>query len=260
MAEFSIAELFDLSGQCAIVTGAAQGIGQAIAYRLAEAGAAVLLAGHNEKGLAESTATIAANGGKAAFIVADIDKIADVDTIVQTAVKHFGGIDILVNCAGGMHPFTPALEITEETWHKTLDRNLKGSFFLAQRAARQMIAAGKGGRIINIASIAALRPDPQLAVYSASKAAVVSLTKTLANEFGRHGILVNTIAPGPIMTPNTAASYQIPEIKQIVAQRIPLGHVGKPADIANAVLFVASRAASNMHGSLLVVDGGMLGT
>lgn len=260
MAKLALAELFNLSDKSAIVTGAAQGIGQATAFRLAEAGASVLLAGHNAQALEQSAATIAASGGKAAWIFADVLKMGDLDTVVQKAMDAFGSIDILVNCAGGAHPFTPALEITEETWDKTLDRNLKGSFFLAQKVARQMIAAGRGGRIINVASIAGLKPDPQLADYNASKAGLVSLTKSLAAEFGQHRILVNTVAPGPIMTPNSAAFYQMPEIQQIISRRTPLGHVGQPDDVANAVLYFASHAAKHVTGSLLVVDGGMMTT
>jgi 2-deoxy-D-gluconate 3-dehydrogenase len=258
MAKFNVTELFDLSGKSAIVTGAAQGIGQAIAFRLAEAGANVLLAGHNEKALKESAATVTASGGKAAWVFADVLDMQDLDKVVQKALDSFGGIDVLVNCAGGAHPFTPALEVTEALWDKTLDRNLKGSFFLAQKVARTMVAAGNGGRIINIASIAGLRPDPMLADYNASKAGMLSLTKSLAQEFGQHRILVNAVAPGPIMTPNSAAFYEMPEVQQIISQRTPLGHVGQSEDIGNAVLFFASRAADHVTGSVLVVDGGML--
>jgi NAD(P)-dependent dehydrogenase (short-subunit alcohol dehydrogenase family) len=183
--------------------------------------------------------------------------MTDIDKIAQTAADSLGGIDILVNNAGGMHPFTPALEISEDMWELTLDSNLKGTFFLSQRVARRMVTAGRGGKIINIASIAALRPDPQLAAYNASKAGVASLTKSLALEFAQYGILVNAVVPGPVMTPNTAAVYAVPEIQQIVNQRVPLGHVGQPEDVGNAVLFLASRAADHVTGSLLVVDGGM---
>jgi NAD(P)-dependent dehydrogenase (short-subunit alcohol dehydrogenase family) len=182
----------------------------------------------------------------------------DLDAIVQRALGAFGGIDILVNCAGGPHPFTPALELTEELWDKTLDRNLKGSFFLSQKVAREMVTAGQGGRLINIGSIAGLHPDPMLADYNASKAGLLSLTKSLAQEFGRHRILVNAVAPGPTMTPNSAHFYEMPEVQRIIAERTPLGHVGAPEDIANAVLFFASGAAAHVTGAVLVVDGGMM--
>lgn len=254
----SIATLFDLSDQVAIVTGAAQGIGRAIALLLAEAGARILLAGHNAPGLEETSATIRARGGIADWIAADVINMEDLDRIVAKATDAFGRIDILVNCAGGAHPFTPALELTEEVWDRTLDRNLKGSFFLAQKAARLMVEGGRGGRVINVASIAGLRPDPQLSDYNASKAGLVSLTQSLAAEWGRHRILVNAVAPGPIMTPNSAAFYDMPEIQRIISQRTPLGTVGQPDDIANAVLYLAGPAAGHVTGSVLAVDGGML--
>jgi NAD(P)-dependent dehydrogenase (short-subunit alcohol dehydrogenase family) len=257
MPKFTISQLFDLQGRSAIVTGAAQGMGKAIAQRLAEAGAHVLIAGHNERGLKETAEGIKDAGGRAAWVSGDIAKLEDLDRIVRTALEATGGADILVNNAGGMHPFTPAEQITEEIWEATLGRNLKGTFFLSQKVAKWMIGAGKGGRIINIASIAALRPDPQLSVYNASKAGVVSLTKSLATEFAPHGILVNAVVPGPTMTPNTAAVYDVPDIQKILRERVPLGHVGTPEDVSNAVLFLASHAADHVTGSLVVVDGGM---
>lgn len=254
----SIEQLFDLSGKTAIVTGAAQGIGLAIAVRLAEARAQVMLAGHNAASLEASAREIRAHGGTADWVAADVTILDDLDKTIEKTMSVFGAIDILVNCAGGAHPFTPALELTEEIWDRTLDRNLKGSFFLSQKAAREMIKGGKGGRIINIASIAGIRPDPQLADYNASKAALLSLTQSLASEFGRQGVLVNAIAPGPVMSPNSAAFYEMPDIQAIIRQRTPLERVGQPEDIANAVLFFAGSAAKHVNGSILAVDGGML--
>jgi len=257
MTKYSIPELFDLSGKVAIVTGAAQGIGEAIALRLAEAGAAVLLAGHNVAGLANTAASIRAAGGLAETVEADVCALADLDGIVAKATNAFGTIDILINAVGGMHPFTPALELDEEVFDATLHRNVTSCFALSKRAAQTMVDAGKGGCIVNIASIAGLRPDPILAGYNASKAAVISLSESLAMEFAPLGIRVNTVAPGPIKTPNIAPILEVPEIAKIISERTPLGDAGVAEDIGNVVLFLVSRASSHMTAATLVVDGGM---
>lgn len=257
MTKYTISELFDLSGKVAIVTGAAQGMGEAIALRLAEAGASIVLAGHNEVGLANTASSIIAAGGAAETVQADVCSLADLDGIVAKAITAFGTIDILVNAVGGMHPFTPALQLDEEVFNATLSRNVTSSFALSKRVAQTMAEAGKGGCIVNIASIAGLRPDPILAGYNASKAAVISLSESLAMEFAPLGIRVNTVAPGPIKTPNIAPILEVPEIAKIISERTPLGDAGEAEDVGNAVLFLTSRASSHMTASTLVVDGGM---
>ncbi len=262
-ADRPLRDLLDLSGRVAIVTGAAMGIGQGIAFRLAEAGAAVVVA-DRDTDAAESTAKlITERGGRATVVHADISQVADAQAMVEAAVNAYGRVDILVNNAG-IFPFAPALELTEQTWDRVLDVNLKGSFFSAQAAAKQMVKAGVGGRIVNIASIDALHPTGGLVHYDSSKGGVAMMTKSLAKEFGQYGITVNAVAPGSIATPGASLAtgvtqeVNMEEMMAAFLARIPMGRTGQPDDIATAVLFLASDAASYVTGSLLVVDGGYL--
>ena len=254
----TIIDLFDLSGQTAIVTGAGQGMGRGIASRLADAGANVVVAGRTLSKCEQVAAVIRDSGGEAVAVACDVTSLEDLDKTVAQAMKAFGRIDILVNNAGGMHPFTPFVDVTPETWQGTIDRNMKGTYFLTQKCVRTMIATGRGGRIVNIASTAAFKPDYQLAAYNSAKAGMVVMTRSLAVELAPHKILVNTVAPGPIHTDNTAAIYADPQIAKMVKQRVPLGGPGEPDDIANAVLFCASAAAKHMTGGLIVIDGGFM--
>ncbi len=263
----AIADLLDLTGQVALVTGAARGIGRAIALRLAEAGAAVLVADVDLNGGRETVEAITALGGTAEAMVADVADIAEGRAAVEEAVATFGRLDVLVNNAG-IFPVAVALRLSEEQWDRVLDVNLKGAFFLAQAAARLMIAARRGGRIVNIASVAALRPGGNLAHYDASKAGLLALTRALALEFAPHHITVNAILPGEIDTPGTRGNTSELDQQGGVAvmdmhtpeflARIPLGRLGTPEDVANAVLFLASGAAAYITGASLVVDGGFL--
>ena len=199
MANQTIRQIFDLSGKSAIVTGGALGIGKGISLRLAEAGAAVMIADFNLDAVRETAAEIKDNSGKAVAIRADTSSLTDAQKVVQAAVDTFGSIDILVNNAG-IYPFSPALELTEALWDKVLNINLKGLFFYAQAAAQKMVESGKGGKIINLASIDALHQTGNLVHYDASKGGVVMVTNALALELGRHNITVNAIAPGGIQT------------------------------------------------------------
>lgn len=262
----TISQLFALQGKAALVTGAAMGIGQAIAERLAEAGAQVMIADLNAEAAERTAAEIRASGFQAQAMRADMSQVAEAATAVEATVQTFGRLDILVNNAG-IFPLSPAQEISEALWDRVLGLNLKGTFFSAQAAARHMIATQHGGVIINLASIDALHPTGALAHYDASKGGVVALTKSLALEYARHRIRVNAIAPGGIATPgaaalNPAAGAMTPEqlanLNAAFLARIPLGRIGDPDDIARVALFLASDAAAYMTGALLVVDGGYL--
>lgn len=270
----SNAELLNLSGQVAVVTGGAMGIGQAITLRLAEAGAAVVIGDINLEAAQQTVELVTERGGRAVAARADMSSVSDIEALVAEAEARFGRLDMLVNNAG-VFPFGAALQMTEAQWDHVLDINLKGVFFAAQAAAKRMISAGHGGRIVNIASIDALHPTGALAHYDASKGGVVMLTKSLALEFGKNHISVNAIAPGSIATPGAAAgaaaaqaalagasqgasqSAETVDINAFTA-RIPLGRMGQPDEIATVALFLLSPAASYMTGSLAVVDGGYL--
>ena len=269
-AERSLPDLLDLSGGVAIVTGGAMGIGQGIAFRLAEAGASVVVADRDLEAAQRTVGLISERGGRASAVQVDVGTVDDAQRMVQQALDAFGQVDILVNNAG-VFPFAPALEVTEALWDRVLNVNLRGAFFCAQAAARQMAQAGRGGRIINIASIDALHPTGALTHYDTSKGGMVMMTKSLAKELGPYGITVNAIAPGSIATPGAAAATASAsaastanlddggeDLMAAFLARIPLGRVGQPDDIATAALFLASDAASYITGSLLVVDGGYL--
>src|SRR5437588_3228020 len=244
----NIVQFFDLTGKAAIVTGGAMGIGQGIALRLAEAGAAVMIIDINLEAADNTVNQIRSKGGKAEAINADASSIANARRTVQETLRAFGRLDILVNNAG-IYPFAPALQVTEELWDKVVDINLKGLFFYTQAAAQEMMNEGHGGKIINIASIDALHPTGNLVHYDASKGGVVMVTKALALEFGPYNITVNAIAPGGIQTPGVGTTLSHEMIAAFTA-RTPLRRMGVPDDVAKVVLFLASRASDYMTGSL----------
>ena len=258
----TLAQLYDLSGKVAVVTGGAKGIGQGIADRLAEAGATVLVVDIDAEGAQAAAGAIEQRGGTASSTVADLSTADGANAAVATAVERYGRIDILVNNAG-IYPMVPALQLSEEVWDRTLNLNLKGLFFASQSAARVMADAG-GGSIINIASVDAIKPIGNLPHYDASKGGVVMLTKSLAKDLGALGIRVNAIAPGAIATPGTQVLPEgaIPDELAAMAERLtaamPLKRQGEPDDIARTAVFLACPASEYLTGSTIVVDGGML--
>ena len=263
----SISGLLDLSGKAAIVTGGASGIGKAIALRLAQAGASVTIADIDEAGAAAAVREVEAVGGRARAVCADVCRSADATGVCQTVAEKEGRLDILVNDAG-IYPALPALSLTEEIWGSVMDVNLRGALFFSQAAAQQMIQAGHGGRIINIVSLEALHPIVMHSHYSASKAGLVMLTKSLALELAPNKIAVNAIAPGVIWTqgldrqlrgfyePAGMTADQL--LQATVYPRVPAGRLGQPDDVARVALFLASEAADYITGDVLVVDGGYL--
>jgi 2-deoxy-D-gluconate 3-dehydrogenase len=262
----SMARLFDLTGKCAIVTGGAAGIGRGIAGRLAEAGASVLIADVNAPQAEAAAAALREQGYRAQAVGADVRAPADVRRLLEAAVQEFGGVDILVNNAG-IFPATPVLQMPEEEWDRVLDINLKGAILCSQAVAQQMVAQGRGGVIVNIASIDSIHPSAAgLAHYDASKGGMLMLTKSLALELAPNGIRVVAIAPGGIMTEGVQARTEAmrrqgidaDQVMQSFVARIPLRRMGAPDDIARVALFLASDAAAYVTGTLVVVDGGVL--
>ena len=247
-------ELFDLQGKVAAVTGANTGLGQAMAIALAGAGAKVALVGRSEP--VDTQRTIDEAGGESAAIMADLSNSDCAERVVAETVSSLGCIDILVNNAGIIRR-TEALDFTEKDWNDVLDTNLKTPFFLAKAAAARMVQ-GRGGKIINVASLLSFQGGVRVASYTASKSGLAGLTRLLANEWAHKGINVNAIVPGYFATNNTEALRNDAGRNSEILSRIPAGRWGDPSDLAGAVIFLASRASDYVHGALLPVDGGWL--
>ena len=249
------ASRFDVSGKVALVTGAARGIGHATALALARAGADVALGLRDRATGGALVAAIEALGRRAVALQMDVTRRAEVTAAVAEAVRAFGRIDILVNNAG-IGPPNAAETVTEADFDATLAVNLKGTFFVSQEVGRAMIAAGRGGRIINLSSQAGFVALPTESVYCMTKAAIAHLTKCLAVEWAPHGINVNAVAPTFIRTPGTAKWLEDETFRRDLLARIPLGRVGEPGDVAGTIVFLASPAAAMITGATLLVDGG----
>ncbi len=249
-------DLFSLEGKRALVTGASQGLGQAMAEALASAGAEVVCAGLRPGEADGTVAAIRSAGGRAHAVAADLGDRAAALALADHAEALVGGIDILVNNAGTIRRH-PASEFPLEDWDLVLRVNLDAVFLLSQRFGRAMIARG-GGKIINTASLLAFSGGITVPAYTASKHAVAGVTRALANEWARHNVNVNAIAPGYMVTDNTRALRDDPVRTQEITARIPAGRWGQPTDLAGAVIFLASPASDYVNGHVLVVDGGWM--
>jgi len=254
-----LADLFALSGKVAIVTGAGSGIGTGIAHCLASAGAHVALADCNLAAAEAVAAEIASSGGKAFAVEVDIAEEASVASMIEKIIAACGAVDILVNNAG-LQPRRFLADMTVSEWDRIHAVNSRGTFLCIREAAKTMVSAGNGGRIVNIASIGALHPlSAGLTAYNASKAGVVMLTKTAALELAPAQVRVNAVLPGGVSTPGSRQTLiDSSPISGGALRSPPLGERGTPEDIAAAVLFFASKASRHITGQALVVDGGFL--
>ena len=247
---------FSLEGKVAMITGASRGIGRAIGLRLAGAGAKVVVSSRRLENVQTVADEIKAAGGEALAIQAHVGRPDDVTSLMTQTVETFGRVDVAVNNAGANPHFGPLLTADEGQWDKILDTNAKGAFRVCQAVVPHMEAQG-GGKIINIASVAGLRPSPGMGVYSVSKAALIMLTQVLAMELGRANIQVNCIAPGVIKTRFSQMLWQTPQIAEPILAKLPLGRFGEPEDVAGLALYLASPASDYVTGAVFVVDGGM---
>jgi 2-deoxy-D-gluconate 3-dehydrogenase len=252
-----ILDKFKLGRSVALVTGASTGLGAAIAVALAEAGAQVACHG-NSRSPAETCDRIERAGGVAHAISGDLSRPETAKKLVDETLERFGRLDILINNAGTIRR-APAVEYSEDDWTAVLEVNLSSVFRLSQLAGRHLIESGRGGKIVNIASLIPFQGGITVPAYAASKGGVAQLTKALANEWAKHGINVNAIAPGYMRTTNTAA-LQADEVRnRQILERIPAGRWGEAEDVAGAAVFLSSPASDYVNGHVLVVDGGWLG-
>ncbi len=245
---------FSLTGKVALVTGASRGLGRAMAVALAQAGADIV--GVGLRGLGETEAEIAALGRRSVSLRADLSRREEAGAVAQAAIAALGRVDVLVNNAGLIR-LAPAQDHSMEDFDTVLDVNLRAPFQLTRDIARQMIALG-GGSIVNVCSVQSVRGGGEDSAYVASKHALLGLTRAWANEWGPYGIRVNAIAPGYMVTDNTATLRKNQAAVADITAHIPLGRWGEPADLMGPVVFLASPASAFITGHMLVADGGYL--
>jgi len=248
---------FKLDNRIALVTGAATGLGAAIAITLAEAGADVACHGNTRS--PEATCKSITDIGRAAFAVTgDLSQPQTANELFKKTVARFGRIDILINNAGTIRR-SPAVDYSDDDWATVIEVNLSSVFRLSRLAGKQMIENERGGKIVNIASLLSFQGGITVPAYAASKGGVAQLTKALANEWAKHKVNVNAIAPGYMRTTNTAALQADETRNRQILERIPAGRWGEPEDVAGAAVFLSSSASDYIHGHILTVDGGWMG-
>ncbi|MCV0395147.1 MAG: 2-dehydro-3-deoxy-D-gluconate 5-dehydrogenase KduD [Rhizobiaceae bacterium] len=247
--------VFDLSGRRAVVTGANTGIGQGVALSLVRAGAEVVAVGRSS--MDDTKAKVEEAGGICIPHAADLSDMAAVDALIPGIWHEVGPVDILVNNAGIIRR-ADAVDFSEDDWDAVMDVNIKAAFRLCQALGRKAFETGREARIVNIASVLSFQGGIRVASYTASKHALVGITRLLANEWAARGVNVNAIAPGYVVTNNTEPLRKDPDRSADILKRIPAGRWGKPEDIGGTAVFLASDAANYLHGSVIVVDGGWL--
>jgi NAD(P)-dependent dehydrogenase (short-subunit alcohol dehydrogenase family) len=248
-------ELFDLTGQVALVTGTSRGLGQYLARALAKAGADLIITSRRREALADFEAEVRGLGRRVVSLELDVRDQASIQRMSKEAGEAFGQIHILVNNAG-CNVRKAALDVTWDDWNLVLDTNLRGSFFVAQAIARGMIASGYG-RIINIGSVTSVFGYAGLAPYGASRGGIRQLTMSLADDWSAHGVTVNCLAPGWFKTSQNRVMYEDQEWVEYLVERIPVKRPGMPSDLDGAVVFLASEASRYVTGQTLLVDGGI---
>ncbi|MFL9873287.1 SDR family oxidoreductase [Paraburkholderia megapolitana] len=251
--------LFDLTGRVALVTGASRGIGEQIAITLAAHGAHVILSSRKAQACEAVAERIRAAGGKADVYACHIGDLEQIEGLFEFLDSRGLALDVLVNNAAANPYFGPTVDTTIDAFNKTVDVNIRGYFFMCARAAKRMAKQGRGS-IINVASIAGVVPVPMIGIYSITKAAVISMTKTFAAECGAQGVRVNALLPGPTATRFAAALVDDPQARDEALKRIPLGRIAAPDEMAGTVLYLASDASAFTTGSCINVDGGFLAT
>jgi NAD(P)-dependent dehydrogenase (short-subunit alcohol dehydrogenase family) len=248
----------ELEGKVGLVTGGTSGIGRETALLFAKAGAKVVVAGRREPEGKETIELIRATGGDGLFVKADVSQAPEVDRLIQTSVERFGRLDLAFNNAGIEGVWVPIVKQSEEDWDRTIAINLKGVWLCLKYEIRQMLKQGGGGAIVNMASITGLIGTAGAAAYCASKHGVLGLTKAAALENARSGIRINAVCPAAIETPLAERIFGAPAVHKYVLGCHPIGRFGRPAEIAEAVLWMCSDRASFMTGQSLVLDGGFL--